>query len=309
MLSKNTLYTPVTKRAFLRLMAVTAGSTLLAGCRAGATPTASTVTSIVTPPAAAALSPVAAHSPTEAAEQASGGLQVMAAEQRSPVAPAAATAESHAAPAASAPSQHGGHSAKASLTPEQAIRRLREGNQRYTNAEPIYPDQTDDHRILAAKGQQPFAAVFGCIDSRVPPELVFDQGLGKLLVIRTAGHVLDDAVIGSIEFGVHEFGIPLVVVLGHERCGAVAATIEAIEQASSAQGEISTLIQGVMPAIEIARAKSGDLLNMAVKTHTELVVDQLRMTPILFEAIEQERLQIVGAHYNLGTGEVDMIKL
>jgi carbonic anhydrase len=138
---------------------------------------------------------------------------------------------------------------------------------------------------------------------------VFDQGLGKLLVIRTAGHVLDDAVIGSIEFGVHEFGIPLVVVLGHERCGAVAATIEAIEQASSAQGEISTLIQGVMPAIEIARAKSGDLLSMAVKTHTELVVDQLRMTPILFEAIEQERLQIVGAHYNLGTGEVDMIKL
>src|SRR5574341_698654 len=114
-------------------------------------------------------------------------------------------------------------------TSEQALRKLLEGHQRYLRGQPLHQHQEAGWRVSLAYSQHPFAVILGCGDSRVPPEIIFDQGLGDLFVIRTAGHVLDAAVLGSVEYGLEKLNIPLVVVLGHERCGAVQAAVKAME--------------------------------------------------------------------------------
>jgi carbonic anhydrase len=131
--------------------------------------------------------------------------------------------------------------------PDEALTRLQEGNQRYVALQATHPNQTGGRRSELAQSQKPFAIVFGCVDSRAAPELVFDRGLGDLFVIRTAGHVLDNAALGSIEFGVAELKIPLLMVLGHERCGAVSATIEAVEKHAEAPDQIAALVKGIAP--------------------------------------------------------------
>ena len=136
--------------------------------------------------------------------------------------------------------------------PAAALDRLLEGNQRFAANMAKDPNHPEARRMMVAGGQQPFATIFSCVDSRVPPELVFDQGLGDLFVIRTAGHVIDDAVLGSLEFGVAELGIPLLMVMGHEKCGAVKATIEAVEAQTMTPAQIGTLVEAVTPAVEVA---------------------------------------------------------
>lgn len=190
---------------------------------------------------------------------------------------------------------------------DQALQRLKEGNQRYVAGAMTRPHQTADRRAEVAKGQKPFAIVFGCVDSRVPPELVFDRGLGDLLVIRTAGHAVDNAAIGSVEFGVEELGIPLVVVLGHQKCGAVAATIEAIERRAKPHGALAALIKAIKPAVQKVRGQPGDLLDNAVRANVELTVRRLRASKILAGFIEKGKVRIVGGHYDLNTGVVDTI--
>jgi carbonic anhydrase len=141
--------------------------------------------------------------------------------------------------------------------PDEALARLQEGNQRYVALQATHPNQTGSRRSELAQSQKPFAIVFGCVDSRAAPELVFDRGLGDLFVIRTAGHVLDNAALGSIEFGVAELKIPLLMVLGHERCGAVSASIESIEKHAEAPDQIAALVKGIAPAVEKgARSRS-----------------------------------------------------
>src|SRR5207253_3201890 len=137
------------------------------------------------------------------------------------------------------------------------------------------PNQSVERRTAMAGGQQPFAIVFSCIDSRVPPELVFDRGLGDMFVVRTAAHVVDNAALGSIEFGVEELQVPLVVVLGHENCGAVIATIETIEHDEIAPGHISALVDGIRPAVNSAHDRPGDSTDNVVRANTELVVASL----------------------------------
>jgi carbonic anhydrase len=189
-------------------------------------------------------------------------------------------------------------------TPDQALQRLMEGNQRFVAAKPIYPNLTTDHRALLAQGQHPFSIVFSCVDSRVPPELLFDRGLGDLFVIRTAGHVLDDAVLGSIEFGVAELKIPLVVVLGHEKCGAVKATLEAVENNATAPHSIQYLVEGITPAIEQSKGQPGDALDNAITTNTALTVGRLKALPLLADALSKGGLKIIGGRYDLDTGTV-----
>jgi carbonic anhydrase len=145
------------------------------------------------------------------------------------------------------------------------------------------------------------------VDSRVPPELVFDRGLGDLFVIRTAGQVIDTAVLGSLEFGVAELKIPLLMVLGHEKCGAVKATIETVEKGGTAEADIEALVNGIRPAVEHAKGEAGDLLDNAVKANVVAVVQKLKQSPILKEAIEQGKLTIVGARYDLDTGAVETL--
>jgi carbonic anhydrase len=189
---------------------------------------------------------------------------------------------------------------------DEALQRLREGNQRYVANKSTGLNESASRRMEVAQGQMPFATIFSCVDSRVPPELVFDRGLGDLFVIRTAGHVIDDAVLGSIEFGALELGIPLIVVMGHEKCGAVKATIEAVEKQSKAPGQIGTLVEAIRPAVGQVEGQAGDRLDNAVRAHTELTVSHLKGSPLLAEAMAKGQLKVVGARYDLDTGAVEI---
>ncbi|MCX6050159.1 MAG: twin-arginine translocation signal domain-containing protein [Chloroflexi bacterium] len=188
-----------------------------------------------------------------------------------------------------------------------ALARLMEGNQRYAANKSIDIDEGESRRIEVAKAQHPFATIFSCVDSRVPPELVFDRGLGDLFVIRTAGHVIDNAVLGSLEFGVAELNIPLLMVLGHEKCGAVKATIETLESHGKAPAHIEALVEGITPAVEQAKTKAGDLLDNAVRENVTLIVAQLQKSEIMAEAIAKGALKIVGGRYDLDSGVVEML--
>ena len=190
---------------------------------------------------------------------------------------------------------------------DEALQRLSEGNERYVANKSTDLNESQSRRIELAKGQDPFAMIFSCVDSRVPPELIFDRGLGDLFVIRTAGQVIDNAVLGSLEFGVAELKIPLLMVLGHEKCGAVKATVEAVENNATAEAEINWLVDGIRPAVEAAKAQSGDLLDNAVKANVSLTVERLKGSSILSEALEKGDLKIIGARYDLDTGIVEVV--
>lgn len=190
---------------------------------------------------------------------------------------------------------------------EDPLALLKEGNARFATGDPMRPQLTGERRSTMADGQEPFAVVFGCVDSRVTPEVVFDRGLGDLLVIRTAGQAIDEAVLGSIEFGAAVLGIPLVTVLGHERCGAVIATVETLDSGGTADGSIAAIVEAIAPAVERSSGEGDDLLDRAVRANIRNVVARLRMSPILRELETEGKLAIVGAHYTLGSGVVDFM--
>ena len=190
----------------------------------------------------------------------------------------------------------------------EALQALLAGNQRYVVIHPAYPHQSAARRTQAAQGQKPFAIVLGCADSRVTPEIIFDQGIGDIFDVRVAGNVLDHAVIGSLEFAVAEFGSPLIVVLGHERCGAVKATLEHLEhQEERLPGDIPLLVKAVTPAVKHVKGLSGDLLDNGVRENVKLVVDKLKHDSVLTKAVQSGQLKIVGARYDLDTGAVELI--
>jgi carbonic anhydrase len=198
--------------------------------------------------------------------------------------------------------------ASASEAPEinadLALQKLMEGNKRYVDFKRAYPDQDQVRLKVVAQAQHPFAVVLGCADSRVSPELLFDQGLGDLFVIRVAGNILDDGTLASIEFATAELGVPLVMVLGHQRCGAVKAALEGGE----VPGHISRLVEAIKPALEIAKNQPGDKLDNAVRANIRMVVGQIKSsTPILADLAKKSKVNIVGAHYTLDTGAVEML--
>ncbi|MFI6938158.1 carbonic anhydrase [Streptomyces sp. NPDC050418] len=183
-------------------------------------------------------------------------------------------------------------------TAEQALRRLRAGNRRYAEVHAEHPHESRQWRRAVAVAQHPFAVVLGCIDSRVPPELVFDQGLGDLLVIRTAGHVLDEAVLGSVQYSVEELGVPLVVVLGHERCGAVTAAVAHVRDGGRVHGHLARVVDAIAPAARASRFRPGDWVDNAVRTHIARVGAQVAGDPTV------GRAAVVGARFDLDTGRV-----
>ena len=190
----------------------------------------------------------------------------------------------------------------AGVTPDQALAKLKEGNRRYLFSKMSHPLDTENRRIEVANGQHPYAVILGCADSRVPPDIVFDTTLGDLFVIRVAGNVTDDAVIGSIEYAVEQLGVPLVVVLGHERCGAVQAAVDG----NGADGHILTIVKCILPAVESTKGLGGDAVDNAARANVNLVVNQLRSsTPILAEAVQSGKVKILGARYDLDTGVVE----
>ncbi|PZX16854.1 carbonic anhydrase [Breznakibacter xylanolyticus] len=185
--------------------------------------------------------------------------------------------------------------------PDSAMAELKAGNVRYVSGQSVAFNALAGERSATAAKQHPFAIVVCCSDSRVPPEEVFDQGIGRLFVIRTAGSVLDQAAMGSIEYAAEHLGVKLVVVLGHERCGAVTAAVEGGE----APGAVGYIVEQIRPAVESAKTKEGDLLMNAIHDNMALVQSQISSSePILKHLVDKGELKVVGAYYDLDEGTV-----
>jgi carbonic anhydrase len=191
-------------------------------------------------------------------------------------------------------------------TPEEALDRLITGNQRFAAGAPSRPNQDGHRRDLLTNGQEPFAVVLGCADSRVPAELVFDQGLGDLFVCRTAGPVVDHAILGSVEFAVEHLHVPLIVVLGHERCGAVTAAAQMAAGAYEPTGAVRDLVERVLPVAMIAAREGGspeEQISRAVALNVQRVIDVLLdRSRLLTDAVADGSVGLVGAVYELDGG-------
>ena len=197
-----------------------------------------------------------------------------------------------------------------SLTPDAALARLIEGNRQFVADEAHGPDLSVERRMELARGQRPFAALVGCADSRVGPEHLFGAGLGELFIVRTAGNYLDDAGFGSIAFAVAELGVSLIVVLGHEKCGAVAAATAVLTDNAQLPPALTRMVQPILPSVIDAKATfdgQGDLLDRAVHCHVGRVVRSLRTAsdPIVGDPVRSGQVKVVGAYYDLTTGHVD----
>ena len=192
----------------------------------------------------------------------------------------------------------------------EALERLREGNRRFA-ADIRRADQSHDRRAELAAGQQPFAIILGCSDSRAPVELVFDQGLGDLFVIRVAGNIVAPSLVGSVEFAAEAFETRLVVVLGHTQCGAIAATIEQLRRPTAARSRnLQSIVDRVRPAVEGLLPAFGHdreaLTREAVRANIRASVEHLRQgSELLEELILKKGLKVVGAEYSLETGLVE----
>lgn len=192
---------------------------------------------------------------------------------------------------------------KSGPSAEQALQLLAEGNGRFVAGKLVHPNQDAWRRTELAGGQKPFAIVLTCADSRVAPELYFDRGLGDIFVLRNAGNVIDDHVLGSIEYAVEHLGAPLVVVVGHSSCGAVAATVAG----GAAPGHIGSVVSSIAPALEAA-AHAEDKVDAVVRAHAKRVAQAIADSdPILKKAVAAGHLQVVAARYDLATGKVEFL--
>jgi carbonic anhydrase len=190
------------------------------------------------------------------------------------------------------------------LSAQAALNKLIEGNERYIADHLEHPHEDAQRRVELSRTQHPFAVVLGCADSRVIPELIFDQGIGDIFTIRIAGGVPGDGVIASIEYAIEQFGTQLVVVVGHERCGAVTAAIKH----EAVNGKGSSLMRFIEPAVQSILTQPGDLLTNAIQAHAKRTVDiLLRQEPILRNHYENGSLAILPAYYHLATGKVDFL--
>ena len=201
------------------------------------------------------------------------------------------------------------------LTAQEALIRLQEGNKRFVEGKSTYNTNDKHRRNALVDGQTPFAIILGCSDSRVPAEIVFDQGLGDLFVIRIAGNIVAPSQIGSVEFAVETFQTPLVVVLGHTRCGAVAATLNQIRQPQASRSQhLRSIVERIRPAVEPLSEIRTDLthehlLERAIRSNVRMSVNQLQHGSYFLEEIHDSgSLWIVGAEYSLESGEVDFFE-
>ncbi len=197
------------------------------------------------------------------------------------------------------------HPEQPTVAPAEAIAKLKEGNARYTSGNLQHPGQTTERRAELTKSQHPFAIILSCSDSRVPPEIVFDQGLGDLFIVRVAGNVLNDEGLGSIEYGVEILGARFIVVLGHQSCGAVDAAMKTVAAKGKAPGHIQSLVTAIKPVV--TATPKGDLDTM-IKANVKHVADALRSsTPILKAKVDSGDIRVIGGYYSLDTGAVTFL--
>jgi len=191
---------------------------------------------------------------------------------------------------------------------DESLTKLMDGNKRFVNGALAYKDMGDAKRKELAKGQKPFAIVVTCSDSRVAPELLFDQGLGEIFVVRVAGNVVDPIAIGSIEYAAEHLGSPLIIVLGHEKCGAVAA---ALDLKGKPEGNIGAILKKIMPAVKTAKKKGGtkdEILEVAIQQNVKNTSDEImKKSKIVKELVHEGKLKIVTGEYSLTTGSVVML--
>jgi carbonic anhydrase len=198
------------------------------------------------------------------------------------------------------------------LTVDEALTKLMDGNQRFVaNRTTIRETSTPGMREALATGQKPFAIILACSDSRVPPEIIFDQGLGAIFVVRVAGNIPDPVILGSIEYAAEHFSCPLLMVLGHKRCGAVTA---AVESQGHPHGNIGTIIKTITPAVKQARkdikdASKSDLVESAIDDNIKLVAKSLiKQSPVIRSLVDAGRVKIVKAKYDLDDGTVRLME-
>ncbi len=191
-----------------------------------------------------------------------------------------------------------------SIHSEEALERLLVGNRRYAAMRQLHPRQTIMHRQTLVDGQNPIAAILSCSDSRVPSELIFDQGLGDLFIVRTAGHVVNELVLASLEYAVYVLHVPLLLVVGHARCGAVTAVMDA----QVMPGHLPNLADHLRPAFNAVDRGADDAIEQAIRANSRLTAAALtRTSTILDDAVQAHRLKIVAARYDLSTGRVELL--
>lgn len=192
------------------------------------------------------------------------------------------------------------------LSAEQAIEKLKQGNKRFVELKLKHPDSDKKRRKEMQKGQHPFVVILSCSDSRVPPELIFDQGLGDIFEIRNAGNVLDDHVIGSIEYAVMHCGVKLIVIMGHQDCGAIAATLSGVSETKY----IKSLEDSIQPAIEDCKEQGLEInSDNVVKAHIMQDINELiSQDTELVKYMKEHEVKIVPAYYHLDSGKVDFLK-
>ena len=195
----------------------------------------------------------------------------------------------------------------AQISSAAARARLVAGNKRYASDQPLRVNHSA-RRVAVAPAQMPFAIVLGCSNFRVPPEILFDQGLGDIFTVRVAGNIADDLAIGSMEYAVEHFATPLIVVLGHEGCGAVSAAVAAVASGVLPPPHIASVVTALQPAVVASKDMPGDAVENAITTHVRQTVAALKASgPILADAVEHGRLEIIGAEYHLHSGAVGFL--
>ena len=191
-----------------------------------------------------------------------------------------------------------------SVTSEEALQRLKEGNNRFSTSLARHPRQNDARRLETSSGQAPFAAILTCADSRVAPEIIFDQGLGDLFVVRVAGNIVNDHVLGSLEYAILHLDTPLIVVMGHTNCGMVTGVAKEV----TLDGSIASLAPLIQPRVDSVRGKDGDLIynaTVAVARHSAQQLSESE--PILAKKIREGTLKIVATLYDIKTGKISLL--
>ena len=210
--------------------------------------------------------------------------------------------------ATTAAASHPGGMPPTDLSPDQALEKLMEGNRRFlAGGRP--PSRADaDHRAQLARGQAPFAAILGCADSRTAPELLFLLGLGDLFVVRNAGNIPGALTLGSLEYAVGSLGVPLVMVLGHERCGAVTAAIEMSRADANLPPHVRDLVLPILPSVLAAQRAGGDVLDGAVRANVRTGVARIvDRSPVIGQAVATGRAKVVGAYFDLDGEQVTLL--
>jgi carbonic anhydrase len=194
-------------------------------------------------------------------------------------------------------------------SPAAAWQALVDGNHRFVGGAPAHPRQDIDRRETVADAQRPFAALFGCADSRLSAEIIFDVGLGDLFVVRNAGQVIAETILGSLEYSVEVLGVPLILVLGHDECGAIRATIDATEGKLNSKGEfIHNLVERIRPTVLAANAAGKHNIDDVTELHVQDTINELlTRSTLIADAVKTGKLAVVGANYKLALGEIHPI--